>query len=289
MPTSGMQREERLLARLAAVNRLRSRAEARRTRSGWERTETGDARGPALEVSGVSASYGPYRALFDVSFTIRQGEAVALIGPNGAGKSTVARAVTGLIPVTDGSVRVGGQEITGLPTWQIARAGVVHVPEGRAIFAGLSVEENLRIALRRRSGRSRTDEALLEAYSTFPMLAERRHQSAGTLSGGQQRLLSLAPALMVPSTVLITDELSLGLAPAWLDVVYERLAEVHRRGTAVLIIEQQIDRALAIADSAVVLQRGSVCYVGTPSGAASVAEELITTPGAGWAAPGPGT
>src|SRR5579875_243585 len=100
---------------------------------------------------------------------------------------------------------------------------------------------------------------------------------------------ALPISLMVPSTVLITDELSLGLAPAWLDVVYERLAEVHRRGTAVLIIEQQIDRALAIADSAVVLQRGSVCYVGTPSGAASVAEELITTPGAGWAAPGPGT
>ena len=139
---------------------------------------------PALEVIDVCAAYGPYRALFDVTFTVPAGSVTALLGSNGAGKSTVARVVSGLLPSTAGSIRLGGQDITGKPAYKIARAGMAHVPEGRGIFANLTVEENLVMAFRQRAGRKQVPESLDRAYQAFPILGERRKQAGGTLSGG---------------------------------------------------------------------------------------------------------
>jgi branched-chain amino acid transport system ATP-binding protein len=231
--------------------------------------------GPALELEHVSAAYGPFRALFDVSFSVPAGGAVALVGPNGAGKSTIARVVSGLVGVTRGEVLVDGAPVTGWPPWAIARAGLSHVPEGRGCFADLTVEENLALAFRRRAGPAGLAAALERAYEAFPALADRRRQRAGTLSGGQQRLLSLAPALVVAPRVLVADELSLGLSPAWIDTVYEGLAGIRRAGTALLIVEQQIDRALALADEAVVLERGRVVALGSAAEAAAAMDRVI--------------
>lgn len=233
-----------------------------------------DAR-PVLELDEVSAAYGPYRALFGVSFSVGEGEALALLGPNGAGKSTVARVVSGLVPVSSGRVRVAGRDLTGEPAWRIARAGLAHVPEGRGVFVSLSVEENLVLAFGRRAQRGNVAEALERAYSRFPVLGERRGVRAGTLSGGQQRLLSLAKVLIVPPKVLVADELSLGLAPSVIDDVYAALTDVRRGGTAFVVVEQQVDRALALASSAVVLERGSVRYFGPPHGARAVVGQVL--------------
>ena len=230
---------------------------------------------PVLELDEVSAAYGPYRALFEVSFSVESGGAVALLGPNGAGKSTVARVASGLVPVTSGRVRVDGRDMTGEPAWRIARAGLAHVPEGRGVFDSISVEENLVLSFRRRAGRRMVPASLERAYASFPVLGERRHDRAGTLSGGQQRLLSLAKVLVVPPKLLIADELSLGLAPSVIDDVYAGLAEVRRSGTALVVVEQQVDRALALASSAVVLERGTVAYYGPPSGARAAVEEVV--------------
>lgn len=229
----------------------------------------------ALEFDHVSASYGPYRALFDVSFSVPAGGIVALVGPNGAGKSTIARVASGLVGVTSGLVRVQGSTTSGWPPWRVARAGLAHVPEGRGCFASLSVAENLELTFRQRAGREGLDDALARAYDAFPALADRRRQRAGTLSGGQQRLLSLARVLVVPPALLVADELSLGLSPAWVDTVYERLADIHRAGTALLIVEQQIDRALGLADRAVVLERGRVVADGPGAVAAPAMERVI--------------
>jgi len=230
----------------------------------------------ALEFEHVSASYGPYRALFDVSFSVPAGGAVALVGPNGAGKSTIARVASGLVGVTSGEVKVAGSTVTGWPPWRIARHGMVHVPEGRGCFADLSVEENLELTFRQRAGRAGLADARRRAYEAFPALADRRRQRAGTLSGGQQRLLSLARVLVVPPALLVADELSLGLSPAWIDTVYDGLAEIHRGGTALLIVEQQIDRALELAERAVVLERGRVVADGPAEEAAAAMEQVIT-------------
>jgi branched-chain amino acid transport system ATP-binding protein len=228
-----------------------------------------------LELDAVSAAYGPYRALFGVSFSVDHGAALALLGPNGAGKSTVARVASGLVPASSGAVRVEGRDVSGEPAWKIARAGVAHVPEGRGIFDSLSVEENLVLSFRRRGGRGRVPGSLERAYARFPVLGERRHDRASALSGGQQRLLSIAKVLVVPPKVLLADELSLGLAPNVIDDVYASLADVCRGGTAVVVVEQQVDRALALASSAVVLERGSVAYFGPAPGARAVVEQVV--------------
>lgn len=229
---------------------------------------------PSLVVERVSAAYGPYRALFDVTFTVPAGAVVALLGSNGAGKSSTARVLSGLLPATSGRVELGGRDVTNLPAYRIARAGLAHVPEGRGIFASLTVEENLTLAFRQRAGRREVAGALERAYTAFPILGERRRQRGGTLSGGQQRLLSLAKVLVVPPRLLIADELSLGLAPVVVDAVYEGLRAIHAAGTALLVVEQQVDRVLQLADRAVVLERGSVAFDG-PSGEATEAVERI--------------
>ncbi len=228
-----------------------------------------------LALRNVSAAYGPYRALFNVSFAVPSGGVVALVGSNGAGKSTVARTVTGLVTASSGQVFLSGEDITTLPAYKIARLGMAHVVEGRGIFSTLNVEENLTLAFRQRQGRGKLKENLERAYAAFPILGERRRQMGGTLSGGQQRLLSLAKVLVVPPKVLVADELSLGLAPVVVDQVYEGLTQINENGTAVVVVEQQVNRVLQFATWAVVLNHGTVAYEGEPAGANAAVESLM--------------
>jgi branched-chain amino acid transport system ATP-binding protein len=232
---------------------------------------------PALEVDHLSASYGPYRALFDVTFSVPAGGAAALIGSNGAGKSTVARVVTGLIPSSAGSIRLSGIDITGQPAFKIARLGCTHVPETRGVFARLTVEENLKLVFRQKLGRHGMPDALRRAYVDFPMLADRRKQHAGTLSGGEQRILALAKVLVCPPRLLVADEISLGLAPVVIDSIYEGLRKIHATGAALLIVEQQVDRVLDMVETAVVLEHGATAYTGAAAGALAAAERALAS------------
>ena len=200
---------------------------------------------PLLELEGVSASYGPYRALFDVSLSVGAGSALALVGVNGAGKSTVARVVSGLVPVTSGRIRFDGVDITRRPAYEIARMGLTHVTEGRSVFSSLTVEENLTLSFRQALGRR------------------------------EQRMLALARVLVVRQKLLVVDELSFGLAPVMVDEVYAALGQVLSAGTSLLIIEQHVDRALHFADAVVVLSKGRVVYDGTVEGAESRLSELV--------------
>jgi branched-chain amino acid transport system ATP-binding protein len=201
---------------------------------------------------------------------------VALLGSNGAGKSTVARVATGLVPSTSGSIRFGQRDITRVAAHKIAHEGMAHVPEGRGIFSSLTVEENLTLAFRQKVGRAGVAAACERAYTAFPALVACRRQMGGTLSGGQQRMLSLARVLAVTPRLLIVDELSLGLAPVVIDSVYEGLLAVRDNGCALLVVEQQVDRALAIADAAVLLAHGSVAWSGPAAGASAAMEELLS-------------
>jgi branched-chain amino acid transport system ATP-binding protein len=215
-----------------------------------------------LDVVDVEAGYGPFRALFGVSFSVEAGQALALLGANGAGKTTVARVCSGLVHPTAGRVTFGANDITTAKPWQIARLGIVQAPEGRSVFATLTVEENLQLGFRASLGRAGLRDALDRAYEAFPRLGERRGQQAGTLSGGEQRMLSLARVLADPPTLLIADELSLGLAPIIVESVYTTLARIREAGTTLLVVEQQVQHALELADTAVVLEQGRVAYHG---------------------------
>ncbi len=230
-----------------------------------------------LALSEVEASYGPYRALFGVSLELPAGSALALLGANGAGKTTVARVASGLIRPDRGVVFVAGRDVTGWPAHRIARLGLAHVPEGRGVFATLSVEENLVLGLAARLGRRRLAAGLDAAYETFPLLAERRGQLAGTLSGGQQRILSLAKVLVARPPVLVADELSLGLSPAMAERVVDGLRQARALGTAVLVVEQHVDRALSLCDRAAVLAHGSIVWQGPASEAAAAATAALAS------------
>jgi branched-chain amino acid transport system ATP-binding protein len=221
-----------------------------------------DAAGPVLELHGVSAAYGSFRALFDVDLVVGAGETVALLGANGAGKTTIARVATGLVVPTAGEVRVGGRAMAGAHPYEFARAGVVHAPEGRSVFATLTVEENLSLAFRRSRGRAGVRSGLDEAYDLFPVLRDRRHQVAGTLSGGEQRMLAMGRVLVESPAVLVADELSLGLAPKIVDEVYATLRRLREQGTALLIVEQFVSHALSLCDRVVLLQHGTVSWAG---------------------------
>jgi branched-chain amino acid transport system ATP-binding protein len=229
-----------------------------------------------LELEEVHAGYGPFRALFGVSLVVGEGSAVALLGPNGAGKSTVARVATGLVPVTAGRIRFAGRDVTGWRPYRLARMGIAHAPEGRSVFASLTVEENLVLRFRAALGRGGVGSALQRAYEAFPRLGERRRQNAGTLSGGEQRMLSLAAVLANPPRLLVVDELSLGLAPAVIDDVFRTLARIRDAGTSLLVVEQHVARALSLADHAVLLSKGQVERAGPVS---ELADMLTTLPG----------
>lgn len=219
----------------------------------------------ALELRSVSAAYGPFRALFDVSLTVGAGEAVALVGSNGSGKTTVARVASGLIAPTSGTVVVDGTEMKGRRTYAFARAGVAHATEGRSVFGSLSVEENLTLSFRRVFGRRGVQTHLDAAYEMFPVLGRRTQQAAGTLSGGEQRMLSMARVLVEKPRLLIADELSLGLAPIIVDELYLSLERLRAEGTSLLIVEQQVTHALALCDRVVQLDHGAVSWTGPSS------------------------
>ncbi len=230
---------------------------------------------PMLELQDVHASYGPFRALFGVSLAVGQGEAVALLGPNGVGKTTVARVASGLVEPTAGSVLIDGEDFTHRPTHAHARAGVAHAPEGRSVFATFTVEENLVLSFREALGRGGVASGLEQAFDLFPILGKRRSQLAGTLSGGEQRILSLARVLVETPKVLIADELSLGLAPLIVDEVYTTLGTIRAAGTALLIVEQHVGPALALCDRAVLLDHGSVTWEGPADDATDVVVDRL--------------
>ena len=208
-------------------------------------------------IDGVDAGYGRVEVLHDVSVTVDAGEIVALIGPNGAGKSTLLRAATGMIALRRGAIRLGSRELTGASIETIARAGVAHVPEGRRLFPGLTVRDNLRLG-----GWSSRNTDLSTVLALFPRLGERLSQVAGSLSGGEQQMCAIGRALMSRPRHLLVDELSLGLAPVLVDEIMSRLSEVAAAGTGILLVEQDAGHALEIAQRAYVLENGEVTLAG---------------------------
>jgi len=216
---------------------------------------------PILEVRDLDVRYGTSQALFGVSLAVEPGTVVAVLGANGAGKSTLARAASGLVPRSAGSVRFDGHDITRLSPHRIRKLGLTYIPEGRGIFPGLSVLDNLRMAVaqERRQDRAR---AIDRAIERFPVLGTRRAQRAGSLSGGEQQMLALARALAVSPTLIIADEMSLGLAPLVAESVFEGLEEARRSGITIVLTEQFVHRALAMADTCVILTRGRVGWSG---------------------------
>jgi branched-chain amino acid transport system ATP-binding protein len=231
--------------------------------------------GPLLELRDVEASYGPFRSLFGVSMTVREQSVTALLGSNGSGKTTVVRVCCGLLKPTSGLVIYQGQDITGMRAYKMARIGIVHAPEGRSVFSSLTVEENLALTFRQVFGRMGWRKAIRDAYDRFPRLGERRKQVAGTLSGGEQRMLSLARVLVHEPKLLITDELSLGLAPVIIDEVYETLSTIRDAGTSLLIVEQHVQQALTLADDVVVVSKGRVTLSGPVDELGDVSERLL--------------
>jgi branched-chain amino acid transport system ATP-binding protein len=221
---------------------------------------------PLLEVRQLHVRYGPAEALFGVDLKVNAGETVAVLGPNGAGKSTLGRAICGLVPSWQGSLAFDGKDITRLPAHKVRALGLVYIPEERGIFAGLSVVDNLRMAVGGIPRVNRAD-AINRAIERFPVLGSRRTQRAGSLSGGEQQMLALARVLAVEPKLIIADELSLGLAPLIVQSVFEHLQMVKDRGTSIVLIEQFVHRALDLADTCVILNRGRVRWNGDADGA----------------------
>jgi branched-chain amino acid transport system ATP-binding protein len=217
---------------------------------------------PVLKLTDVEVRYGAALALSQLSVDVRRGKVLALLGPNGAGKSTIARAVSGLVPVTRGSIEFDGRDITRKKPYQIRRQGLVHLPEGRGVFTGLTVSDNLSMAAATLP-RSLRKEAVDKGYDLFDVLGRRRRQTAGTLSGGEQQMVSLARALILNPTLLVADELSLGLAPLVVDAVFEGLARARDAGVTIVIIEQFVHRALGFADDCVIVSRGRAVWRGS--------------------------
>jgi branched-chain amino acid transport system ATP-binding protein len=215
-----------------------------------------------LEVDSLHAGYGPVNVLEDVSFTVGEGETVALLGANGAGKTTTLRAICNMVEPR-GKVAIGGKDVTRRSTEKIVKLGVAHVPEGRGTFAPLTVDENLRLgAYARRNGG--LHESMARAFALFPRLEERRYQRAGTLSGGEQQMLAIARALMLKPKLMLLDEPSLGLAPKLVRELFKRLRQIkEEEGTALLIVEQNANLVLEFADAAHVLETGRVVLSGT--------------------------
>jgi branched-chain amino acid transport system ATP-binding protein len=215
-------------------------------------------RPPTLSVRGLEVAYGGVRAVRGLSLELEAGEIVGLIGPNGAGKSTTLHALVGLVPARAGDVDLDGVPLRGQSPERIARAGVALVPEGRRLFAELTVEENLRLGLAARRRGAGTGDGLEDVYELFPVLEEYRRRQAGVLSGGQQQQLAIARALVARPAVLLLDEPSLGLAPTVVDLVFATLETIRDRGLAVLLVEQRAQRTVALADRTHVLANGEL-------------------------------
>jgi len=212
-----------------------------------------------LTVRGLSAFYGDFQALFDISLDVTEGETVAVIGANGAGKTTFLRALAGALPVPRGAVQFAGQRVGGRPAHALVDLGIVLVPEGRKIFPSLSVRENLQIgAYRRRAGPWTLD----RVYRTFPVLGERREQPGTNLSGGEQQMLAIGRGLMANPRLLLMDEISLGLAPVVVQHLYEVLGTVNTEGTTLLVVEQDVSQVLAVAHRVYCFRKGTVALEG---------------------------
>ncbi len=220
---------------------------------------------PLLEVKGVAARYGAFRALHEVSFSVGEGEVLALLGANGAGKTTTARSVSGMVPVSGGEIWFDGQRIDGRRPHDIVRLGIAHCMEGRKIFGDLTVEENLLLGARAAGSARERNRRLGAVYEVFGALRERRGNSGFALSGGQQQMLAIGRALMAEPRLIVFDEISLGLAPITVDRLYETLREINGRGVSMIVIEQNVERGLALADHVAVLEKGRVALVGTPA------------------------
>jgi branched-chain amino acid transport system ATP-binding protein len=216
-----------------------------------------------LELSSVSASYGSVAAIRNVSITIGDGEAVGLLGANGAGKSTTLRAISGLVRINSGSITFLGTSLAALPPYKVTELGIAHVPEGRQVFPEMTVQENLEIGAYVPKAKLERGRTLELVYSIFPRLADRKKQLAGTMSGGEQQMLALGRGLMLKPRLLMLDEPSLGLAPVMTDVTFEKIQEIHKMGTAILLVEQNVSRALSLVQRAYVLESGNVIMHGS--------------------------
>ncbi|MGA1285925.1 MAG: ABC transporter ATP-binding protein [Rubrivivax sp.] len=225
---------------------------------------------PLLEVQGLKVAYGGIQAVKGVSFEVREGELVSLIGANGAGKTTTLKAVTGVQAVADGEIRYMGRSIRGQGAWDLVRQGLVMVPEGRGTFTRMTIFENLQMGAFVRNDAQVQDD-IDKVFAIFPRLKERARQLAGTMSGGEQQMLAMGRALMARPKLLLMDEPSMGLSPIMVDKIFEVVADIHSRGTTVLLVEQNASRALSLADRGYVMDSGEITMGGP-------ARELLSDP-----------
>ena len=221
-----------------------------------------------LEIHDIEVFYGMIHAIQGVSFQVNEGEVIALIGANGAGKTTILHSITGLIAPKKGQIVFEGQDITSTPAHKIVSMGMAHVPEGRRVFAQLTVLENLKMGAFTRKDKDEVEESLIRVYKRFPRLEERKNQMAGTLSGGEQQMLAMGRALMSHPKIILMDEPSMGLSPIFVNEIFDIIREVSEGGTTVLLVEQNAKKALSIADRAYVLETGKIVLDGK-------AEELL--------------
>ena len=215
-----------------------------------------------LEVKDLEVYYGVIQAIKGISFEVNEGEIIALIGANGAGKTTTLQTITGLIPPKAGKILYEGQEITKIPGYKLVSMGIAHVPEGRRVFAERTVLENLKLGAYTRKDKGEIEETLKTIYKRFPRLEERKHQLAGTLSGGEQQMLAMGRALMSHPKLIVMDEPSMGLSPIYVNEIFDIIQEINKSGTTVLLVEQNAKKALSIAHKAYVLETGKIVLSG---------------------------
>lgn len=215
-----------------------------------------------LELRKVCAGYGEIQVLHDISFSIAEGEFVAVVGANGAGKSTTLKVISSLLSHTSGDLLWDNQSMAGLPPYKVASLGIAHVPEGRRVFPQLTVEENLEMGSYLPEAKQHRRESMERVYDIFPRLFERRSQLGGTLSGGEQQMLAIGRGLMLRPRLLLLDEPSLGLAPVLIEILFEKLQEIHKQGLGILLVEQNVLEALKLAGRAYVLENGHIALEG---------------------------
>ena len=215
-----------------------------------------------LEIKDLEVYYGMIQAIKGISFEVNQGEVIALIGANGAGKTTTLQTITGMLQAKAGSIIFEGKDITKVPGHKIVGMGMAHVPEGRRVFSNLTVYENLKLGAFTKKDKKEIEETLERVYKSFPRLQERRNQSAGTLSGGEQQMLAMGRALMSKPRIILMDEPSMGLSPIFVEEIFSIIRQISAEGTTVLLVEQNAKKALSIADRAYVLETGTIALSG---------------------------